>query len=159
MSNADQLRTLGLKTTSHRLKIIELFEMCARGGLSGRRHLTAEDVHQLLYAGDASVGLATVYRTLNQFEQAGLLTQHHFDSGKAVYELNEGGHHDHLVCLQCGKVLEFQDAEIEERQAEIARLNGFAIRDHALTIYADCINSACPNLRARTDSKGFQKKP
>lgn len=96
------------------------------------------------------IGLATVYRVLTQFEQAGLLERHYFESGKAVFELNEGGHHDHLVCMQCGKVEEFFDAEIERRQNKIAEERGFAIRDHALYLYADCTREHCPN-RERGD--------
>ena len=94
------------------------------------------------------IGLATVYRVLTQFEQAGLLMRHHFDSDRAVFELNQGDHHDHLVCLQCGKVEEFVDSEIEKRQDRIARDRGFAIRDHSLHIYADCIKEDCPNKKA-----------
>ena len=89
--------------------------------------------------------LATVYRVLTQFEQAGLLVRHHFESGKAVYELNQGGHHDHLVCLQCGRVEEFYDSEIEKRQNKVARDRGFSIHDHQLHIYADCIKANCPH--------------
>ena len=92
------------------------------------------------------IGLATVYRVLTQFEQAGLLERHYFESGKAVFELAEGGHHDHLVCMQCGKVEEFFDAEIERRQNQIATDRGFAIREHALYIYADCQREHCPHL-------------
>ena len=90
------------------------------------------------------IGLATVYRVLTQFEQAGLLVRHHFESGKAVFELNEGKHHDHLVCMQCGRVEEFYDAEIEKRQARIAKERGFAISEHALYLYADCTKPRCP---------------
>ena len=97
------------------------------------------------------IGLATVYRVLTQFEQAGLLERHYFESGKAVFELNEGGHHDHLVCMQCGKVEEFFDAEIERRQNQIATERGFAIREHALYIYADCQRENCPNLEREKD--------
>jgi Fur family ferric uptake transcriptional regulator len=97
------------------------------------------------------IGLATVYRVLTQFEQAGLLERHYFESGKAVFELNEGGHHDHLVCMQCGKVEEFFDAEIERRQNQIAAERGFAIREHALYIYADCQRENCPNLERQKD--------
>jgi Fur family ferric uptake transcriptional regulator len=90
------------------------------------------------------VGLATVYRVLTQFEQAGLLVRHHFETGKAVFELNQGGHHDHLVCLQCGRVEEFFDAEIEKRQTKIARERGFEISEHALYLYAECTRPKCP---------------
>ena len=93
------------------------------------------------------IGLATVYRVLTQFEQAGLLERHYFESGKAVFELNEGKHHDHLVCLQCGKVEEFYDAEIEKRQAKVATEHGFLVREHALHLYVDCIKPNCPNRK------------
>jgi len=93
------------------------------------------------------VGLATVYRVLTQFEQAGLLVRHHFESGKAVFELNQGGHHDHLVCLQCGRVEEFFDAEIEKRQTRIARERGFEISEHALYLYAECTRVKCPHRK------------
>ena len=114
--------------------------------------MTAEEVYRLLSNEDMDIGLATVYRVLTQFEQAGLLIRHHFDSDKAVFELNEGDHHDHLVCLQCGKVEEFLDSEIEKRQHRIAKERGFSIHDHSLQIYADCIKENCPN-RKTNDSR------
>jgi Fur family ferric uptake transcriptional regulator len=137
-SSADSLKTAGLKATIPRLRIISLFEA------SQVRHLSAEDVYRMLLADGVDVGLATVYRVLTQFEQAGLLVRHHFESGKAVYELNEGGHHDHLVCLQCGRVEEFYDSDIEKRQTRIARDRGFEIREHALYLYAECTRPRCP---------------
>ncbi len=140
MSTPDDLKTIGLKATLPRLRILELFEK------SDIRHLSAEDVYKKLVGEGTDTGLATVYRVLTQFEQAGLLTRHHFESGKAVYELNQGGHHDHLVCLQCGHVEEFYDADIEKRQETIARERGFRIHDHSLHIYADCTRKNCPNL-------------
>jgi Fur family transcriptional regulator, ferric uptake regulator len=139
MSSSQELKTIGLKATAPRLKILDLFQS------SKVRHLSAEDVYRLLIAEDLDIGLATVYRVLTQFEHAGLLQRHHFESGKAVFELNEGEHHDHLVCLQCGKVEEFVDAEIEKRQERIARERGFSIHAHALAIYADCTKTNCPN--------------
>ncbi|HKW81917.1 MAG TPA: ferric iron uptake transcriptional regulator [Casimicrobiaceae bacterium] len=138
MSTPHDLKTAGLKATLPRLKIINLFEQ------SPVRHLTAEDVYRKLLAEGLDVGLATVYRVLTQFEQAGLLVRHHFESGKAVFELNQGGHHDHLVCLQCGRVEEFFDAEIEKRQTRIARERGFEISEHALYLYAECTRPKCP---------------
>ena len=102
------------------------------------RHLTAEDVYKALLAEGIDVGLATVYRVLTQFEQAGILSRQHFETGKAVFELNQGRHHDHLVCLQCGRVEEFYDPEIEKRQNEVARQRGFELHDHSLALYADC---------------------
>jgi Fur family ferric uptake transcriptional regulator len=138
MSTPHDLKNAGLKATLPRLKIINLFEQ------SPVRHLTAEDVYRKLLAEGLDVGLATVYRVLTQFEQAGLLVRHHFESGKAVFELNQGGHHDHLVCLQCGRVEEFFDAEIEKRQTKIARERGFEIAEHALYLYAECTRPKCP---------------
>jgi len=141
LSNPSDLKSIGLKATLPRLKILDLFEQ------SDKRHMTAEEVYRLLSDEGQDIGLATVYRVLTQFEQAGLLMRHHFDSDKAVFELNQGEHHDHLVCLQCGKVEEFFDAEIEKRQARIAKERGFAIHDHSLQIYADCIKENCPNRK------------
>jgi Fur family transcriptional regulator, ferric uptake regulator len=138
MSTPQDLKTAGLKATLPRLKIINLFEQ------SKVRHLTAEDVYRQLLADGLDVGLATVYRVLTQFEQAGLLVRHHFETGKAVFELNQGGHHDHLVCLQCGRVEEFFDNEIEKRQTKVARDRGFEISEHALYLYAECVKPACP---------------
>ena len=139
MTTPHDLKTIGLKATLPRLKILDLFEH------SEVRHLTAEDVYKLLLKEGMDIGLATIYRVLTQFEQAGLLIRHHFESGKAVFELNEGGHHDHLVCLQCGRVEEFYDSEIEKRQAKVAKDRGFAIHEHQLYLYADCIKPNCPH--------------
>lgn len=143
MSHVSDLKNAGLKATTPRLKVLELFER------TSVRHLTAEDVYRMLMNEGMDVGLATVYRVLTQFEQAGLLKRHHFEQDRAVFEINEGQHHDHLVCLQCGRVEEFFDPEIERRQAEIARERGFAIRDHALHIYADCQRENCPHRDAQ----------
>jgi len=141
LSNPSDLKNIGLKATLPRLKILDLFEQ------SNKRHMTAEEIYRLLTDDGQDIGLATVYRVLTQFEQAGLLMRHHFDSDKAVFELKQGDHHDHLVCLQCGKVEEFVDAEIEKRQHRIAKERGFAINDHSLQIYADCIKENCPNRK------------
>jgi len=138
LSAPNDLKTIGLKATLPRLRILELFEK------SAVRHLSAEDVYRILAKDGADAGLATVYRVLTQFEQAGLLIRHHFETGKAVFELNRGGHHDHLVCVQCGHVEEFFDAEIEKRQERIAQDRGFRIHDHSLHIYADCVRDKCP---------------
>lgn len=143
MSNPQDLRSLGLKATIPRLKILELFER------SDIRHLAAEDVHRLLVAENLDIGLATVYRVLTQFEQAGLLERHHFESGKAVFEKNAGHHHDHLVCVDCGRVEEFYDPEIEKRQTRIAKERGFVIQEHALYLYAECVKPDCPHRAAR----------
>ncbi len=142
MTSPQDLKDAGLKATVPRLKIINLFES------SNVRHLTAEDVYRLLLVEGLDIGLATVYRVLTQFEQAGLLVRHHFESGKAVFELNPGTHHDHLVCLQCGRVEEFYDADIERRQTRIAKDRGFEIREHALYLYADCTKARCPHRKA-----------
>lgn len=138
MTSAQSLKHIGLKATLPRRKILELFES------SKVRHLSAEDVYKSLLAEGLDVGLATVYRVLTQFEQAGLLSRQHFEAGKAVFELNQGGHHDHLVCLQCGRVEEFFDGEIEKRQGEIAKSHGFELRGHSLALYADCSKPDCP---------------
>ena len=139
MSSPSDLKTIGLKATLPRLRILELFEK------SEVRHLAAEDVYRMLLKEGTDTGLATVYRVLTQFEQAGLLVRHHFESGKAVFELNQGGHHDHLVCLQCGRVEEFYDAAIEKRQIAVAKERGFTIHEHSLHIYADCTKANCPH--------------
>ena len=138
MTNIDELKNTGLKATVPRLKILEVFQ---RGK---QRHMTAEDVFRVLLEERSDVGLATVYRVLTQFEQASILTRSNFESGKAVYELNEGQHHDHLVCLDYGRVEEFYDAEIEKRQHSVAKAKGFVISDHALSLYAHCTKDKCP---------------
>jgi len=136
MDKIDELKSTGLKATLPRLKILEIFQ-------SGeQRHMTAEDVYRVLLNHHSDIGLATVYRVLTQFEQAGILERSHFESGKAVYELNEGTHHDHLVCTSCGKVEEFYDAEIERRQQMVAKDKGWTLQDHAMSLYglcADCL--------------------
>jgi len=146
MSQPHDLRSVGLKATLPRLKIINVFER------SGVRHLTAEDVYRQLLADGLDVGLATVYRVLTQFEQAGLLIRHHFETGKAVFELNDEKHHDHLVCLTCGRVEEFFDSEIEKRQTKIAKERGFTIHEHALYLYAECTKPRCPHRKAGGDT-------
>jgi Fur family ferric uptake transcriptional regulator len=139
MSNINDLKNTGLKATLPRLKILEVFQS------GSQRHMTAEDVYRILLNERSDVGLATVYRVLTQFEQANILIRSHFESGKAVYELNEGQHHDHLVCLDCGRVEEFYDAEIEKRQHAVASEKGFQISDHALSLYATCTKNPCPH--------------
>jgi Fur family transcriptional regulator, ferric uptake regulator len=136
MANIEELKNTGLKATLPRLKILELFQ-------KGRqRHMTAEDVFRVLLQEQSDIGLATVYRVLTQFEQAGILSRSHFESGKAVYELNEGQHHDHLVCTSCGKVEEFYDAEIERRQQMVAKAKQWLLQDHAMSLYGLCANCA-----------------
>jgi Fur family ferric uptake transcriptional regulator len=136
MANIEELKNTGLKATLPRLKILELFQ-------KGRqRHMTAEDVFRVLLQEQSDIGLATVYRVLTQFEQAGILSRSHFESGKAVYELNEGQHHDHLVCTGCGKVEEFYDAEIERRQQMVAKAKHWLLQDHAMSLYGLCASCA-----------------
>ena len=142
MTHADELKHSGLKATLPRIKVLEVFQKASQ------RHMSAEDVYKVLLAEDADVGLATVYRVLMQFEQAGILSRTHFETGKAVFELNEGKHHDHLVCMDCGRVEEFYDAEIEKRQNAVAKAKGFQIADHALSLYAHCTKEPCPNRPA-----------
>jgi Fur family ferric uptake transcriptional regulator len=137
--NQSELKASGLKATLPRLKILEIFQS------SSVRHLSAEDVYKLLLVENMDVGLATVYRVLTQFEQAGLLSRNHFETGKAVFELNIGSHHDHLVCLDCGRVEEFYDEEIEKRQHQIAKDRGFTIAEHALALYGNCTKANCPH--------------
>jgi Fur family ferric uptake transcriptional regulator len=137
MTNAEELKSSGLKATLPRIKILEIFQR------SLQRHLTAEDVYKVLLLEGADIGLATVYRVLMQFEQAGLLSRNHFESGKSVFELNEGEHHDHLVCLDCGHVEEFFDAQIEACQRTIAQERGFALQEHTLALYAHCTKQDC----------------
>ena len=129
------LKSLGLKATGPRLRILALFQNAA---LTEKRHLTADEVFSQLKAEGDDVGLATVYRVLTQFEVAGLLRRHHFDTESASYELGEPEHHDHLVCLQCGKIEDFVDVEIERRQQEIASRFGFTLDHHTLCLYGIC---------------------
>ncbi|MFO1326194.1 MAG: ferric iron uptake transcriptional regulator [Rubrivivax sp.] len=143
MTNAEELKSSGLKATLPRIKILEVFQNATR------RHMTAEDVYKSLLADGSDIGLATVYRVLMQFEQAGLLTRSNFESGKSVFELNEGQHHDHLVCLSCGRVEEFFDPEIERRQRAVAEARGFELQDHSLALYARCIKADCPHRGPR----------
>jgi Fur family ferric uptake transcriptional regulator len=134
-----ELKNAGLKATLPRLKVLSLFEK------SKERHMSAEDVYKILLSTGDDVGLATVYRVLTQFEQAGLLVRHHFEGGKAVFELNHGEHHDHIVCMQCGRVEEFCDENIEILQHKAAEERGFKINEHSLYIYADCTKNPCPH--------------
>jgi len=136
------LKVSGLKATAPRLKILEIFQKHSEP--DAIRHMSAEDVYRALAAEHLDVGLATVYRVLTQFEQAGLLVRRHFEAGRAVFELNEGAHHDHLVCLTCGRVEEFVDPEIEQRQKLVALERGFELQDHALALYGVCRKPNCP---------------
>ena len=146
MSVTVELKSMGLKATLPRLKILEIFQS------GDNRHMSAEDVYRELLAEKQEIGLATVYRVLTQFEQAGLLKRSNFESGRSVFELEKGSHHDHLVCVDCGRVEEFFDAEIERRQKIIAAERGFELQDHALSLYGTCIKEDCefrPEKRKR----------
>ena len=136
-----EIRDAGLKVTMPRVKILGILENC------GDRHVSAEDVYRELLAVGEEIGLATVYRVLTQFEAAGLVQRHNFEGGHSVFELNRGGHHDHIVCVHCGRVEEFYDETIEARQREIAEKLGFTIEDHALTIYGRCQDPKCRKAR------------
>jgi len=127
------LKKVGLKATLPRLKILEILESAGTA-----RHMSAEDVYKALLEHGEDVGLATVYRVLTQFEQAGILTRHHFEGGQSVFEMDEGKHHDHILCTRCGRVDEFVDSTIEERQKAIADKFGYAMTDHSLYIYGIC---------------------
>ncbi|MDD2816167.1 MAG: ferric iron uptake transcriptional regulator [Pseudomonadota bacterium] len=129
---SQDLKKAGLKATLPRVRVLQLLEN------SEQRHMSAEDVYKFLLDSGEDVGLATVYRVLTQFEAAGLVSRHHFEGGLSVFELNEGRHHDHVVCVKCGKIEEFTDDIIEERQRNIAKLKGFDMTDHCLYIYGIC---------------------
>lgn len=130
--NNSELRKAGLKVTLPRVKILEILQD------PNNQHISAEDVYKLLLEIGEDIGLATVYRVLNQFDDAGILTRHHFEGGKSVFELTGGSHHDHLVCLKCGKVIEFEDDVIEAKQLEIAEQNGIKLTHHSLYLYGEC---------------------
>lgn len=136
---SSDLRNAGLKVTLPRLKILEMLES------SPDRHLSAEDIYRRLMDGGEDIGLATVYRVLTQFEAAGLVVRHHFEGGHAVFELERGTHHDHLVCTTCGHVEEFSDEMIERRQRERAKELGFRLVEHSLIMHGECLRSDCPN--------------
>lgn len=142
-SITSELKSMGLKATAPRMKILEIFQN------GKQRHMSAEDVYRELLAEHQEIGLATVYRVLTQFEQAGLLKRSNFEAGKAVFELEEGSHHDHLVCVDCGRVEEFYDPEIERRQQIVAAEHGFKLQDHALSLYGTCIKENCEHRRHR----------
>jgi Fur family ferric uptake transcriptional regulator len=129
---SNDLKKAGLKVTLPRMKILEFLEA------TDERHHSAESIYKTLLNDGEEIGLATVYRVLTQFEAAGLVERHHFESGQAVFELNEKGHHDHIVCVSCGKVEEFYDEMIEARQKEVASGKGYEVTDHSLTLYGKC---------------------
>lgn len=138
MENQD-LKRAGLKVTLPRMKILEILEN------SNQKHMSAEDIYKVLLDTGDEIGLATIYRVLTQFEGAGLVVRHHFETGQAVFELESGKHHDHLICVRCGKIIEFMDESIETKQKEIADKNGFKISDHSLVIYGVCNDTNCLN--------------
>lgn len=132
MNDQNELKNMGLKATFPRLKILDVFRK------ADHRHQSAEDIYRALINDDVDIGLATVYRVLTQFEQAGILVRSQFDGGKAVFELNDGDHHDHLICTNCGIVVEFSDPEIEKRQHRVAKDHGFALESHTMMLYGTC---------------------
>lgn len=134
-----ELRDAGLKVTLPRVKILEMLE---RGTT---RHMTAEEIYRALTDSGEEIGLATVYRVLTQFESAGLVVRHHFESGHSVFELDRGTHHDHIVCLDCGRVEEFVDETIEKRQNEIATEHSFQVAEHSMILYGKCQKDPCPH--------------
>lgn len=136
---SQDLRKAGLKVTLPRLKIVEILERARP------QHLSAEEIHRRLLESHEDIGLATVYRVLTQFEAAGLVSRRHFENGMAVFELNEGTHHDHIVCMDCGHVEEFYDSQIEARQEAVAEAHGFRIKEHALVLYGQCQRADCPH--------------
>lgn len=128
----DELRKAGLKATLPRIRILEVLEQ------SGQRHMSAEDVYRALLEAGEDIGLATVYRVLTQFESARIVLRHHFEGAHSVFELNRGNHHDHILCVKCGRIEEFFDPTIEKRQRQIANQAGFTITDHSLYLYGIC---------------------
>ena len=142
------LKKAGLKATLPRIKILNFLEE------SKVRHMSAEDVYKAMLEGGEEISLATVYRVLTQFEQAGLVTRHHFEGGTSVFELNQGEHHDHIVCMDCGKVEEFMDCGIEQRQLDVASRLGFKIAEHNLILYGRCRRKDSPNRKGRIEPAG-----
>lgn len=140
--NNEELKRAGLKITLPRLKILDILQQ------PNNQHISAEDVYKLLLENNEEIGLATVYRVLNQFDDAGIVTRHHFEGGKSVFELSHKKHHDHLVCLRCGKVVEFEDDVIEQRQLDIAKSHNIRLTNHSLYLYGECEDQeACERFR------------
>jgi len=137
--NNQKIKNAGLKVTLPRLKILEIME-------KNNKHLSAEDVYRILMKSGEDIGLGTIYRVLTQFETAGLVLRHNFEGGQAVFELERGVHHDHLVCIKCGKVEEFMDDTIEKCQNKVAQKHHFKIKDHSLVIYGICNNGDCKGI-------------
>lgn len=149
MSDAERLNSAGLKATTPRLKVLQIFHTRP----NERLHLTAEDVHRRMGELHSDIGLATVYRVLGQLTEVGILARHIFESGIAVYELQQGNHHDHLICLECGRVDEFTDDVIEQRQRTVAESSGYALAEHQLALYG-----YCPRCRAARSKKKRRTK-
>ena len=137
MDQNQELKKAGLKVTLPRLKILEILKE------PKNQHISAEDVYKILLEQGEDIGLATVYRVLNQFDDAGILDRHHFEGGKSVFEISDKNHHDHLVCLDCCKVIEFEDDVIETRQSEIAQSHGIKLTNHSLYLYGRCVKEKC----------------
>ena len=137
MDQNQELKKAGLKVTLPRLKILEILQ------LPENQHISAEDVYKILLDQGEDIGLATVYRVLNQFDDAGILNRHHFEGGKSVFEISNKKHHDHIVCLDCGRVIEFEDEIIEERQNEIASKHNINLTNHSLYLYGKCMKEQC----------------
>jgi Fur family ferric uptake transcriptional regulator len=138
----EELKRAGLKITLPRIKILTILQQ------PNNQHISAEDVYKILLEQQEEIGLATVYRVLNQFDDAGIVTRHHFEGGKSVFELTQKKHHDHLVCLKCGKVVEFEDDIIEQRQSDIAKSHNITLTNHSLYLYGECEDkNACEEYR------------
>lgn len=135
---SNDLKTMGLKVTAPRLKILDIFQRLSTTADGGRRHLSAEEIYKVLLDENSDIGLATVYRVLTQFESAGILVRHHFEEGRATYELQEGRHHDHIICVRCGRIEEFVDPGIERAQRLVANSLGYDLTDHSLVLYGVC---------------------
>ncbi len=149
-NQSNDLKTIGLKVTVPRLKILDLFHKLADSPDAPKRHLSAEEVYKHLLEENSDIGLATVYRVLTQFESAGILVRHHFDEGRATYELQGGHHHDHIVCMRCGKVEEFVDPGIEKAQRQVAQRLGYEMTDHSLVLYGIC--EACRKAKKEAEA-------
>lgn len=138
----EELKRAGLKITLPRIKILAILQE------PENQHISAEDVYKILLDQNEEIGLATVYRVLNQFDDAGIVSRHHFEGGKSVFELTQNKHHDHLVCLKCGKVVEFEDDIIEQRQEDVAKHHNIKLTNHSLYLYGECEDKiACEDFR------------
>lgn len=141
--SSKELKQAGLKVTLPRMKILDILQERTD------HHLSAEDIYKTLLATGEDIGLATVYRVLTQFETAGLVQRHHFEGGQSVFELDEGTHHDHILCSDCNKIIEFYDEIIEQRQVAIAEQMGFTLSEHSLILYGSCKKTQCPNRKKK----------